>query len=100
MELRNAVAKAFSIPVPASVAFDYPTLEDLASYIGNKLAARATLTKPASAVVSLPHQHQASMTTEIVSVACQYPAAEATGKAFCPELQCVSYVAPIVICDL
>ena len=90
MELRDAVAKAFSIPVPASVAFDYPTLEALASYIGSELAARASLTKPASAVVSLPHQHQASTTTDIVSVACQYPAAEATGKAFCPELQALS----------
>ena len=79
VELRNAVSKAFGIPVPASLAFDYPTQAALASYISGELAARAGITH-ASQAITMPDQRQESTSTDIVSVACLYPAAEATGK--------------------
>ena len=79
LELRNAVSNAFGIPVPASLACDYPTQAALASYISSELAAKA-VTPPLSQAITMPDQHQGSKTTDLVSVACQYPAAEATGK--------------------
>ena len=33
VELRNAMAAAFSMPIPATVAFDYPTLGQIAQYV-------------------------------------------------------------------
>ena len=79
VELRSAVSSAFGIPVPASVAFDYPTQDALAAYIVSELAARAMTAKP-SDDITVPAQRQTGKTTDIVSVACQYPAAEATGR--------------------
>ena len=81
VELRNALSSAFGIPIPASVAFDYPTQEALASYISSQLAARTVVVTAPSAAVSVSPQHQLTRTTDIVSVACQFPGAEATGKA-------------------
>ena len=74
------MSAAFSIAVPASVAFDYPTQDALASYISNELSARALVDMPAAAVCT-PHQQQASTATAVVSLACQYPEAEASGKS-------------------
>lgn len=38
VELRNAVAAAFSIDVPATITFDYPTLKALGSYVAAQVA--------------------------------------------------------------
>lgn len=80
VELRNAVSSTFGIAAPASLAFDNPTQEALASFINIEVAARAVMTRPSEAITT-PHQRKASTTTDIVGVACQYPAAEATGRA-------------------
>lgn len=80
VELRNAVVSTFGIAVPASVAFDYPTQEALAAYIGSELAARAAAVKP-SALVSVRHHQPGRMTTDIVSIACEYPGGENTGDS-------------------
>ena len=37
VELRNGVAAKFGIPLPSTVAFDYPTPKALALYISQKL---------------------------------------------------------------
>ena len=74
------MSAAFGITVPASVAFDYPTQDTLASYISNELAAKALVAMPAAAV-GAPQQQQASAATAIASLACQYPEAEASGKS-------------------
>lgn len=39
VELRNAVSESFGIELPATVTFDYPSLEALASFIMNKMGA-------------------------------------------------------------
>ncbi len=75
------MSAAFGIAVPASVAFDYPTQDALASYISNELAAKALVAMPAAAAVGAPHQQQASAATALVSLACQYPEAETSGKS-------------------
>lgn len=41
-ELQNAVATAFSADLPATVMFDYPTLEALANYVTEQVSAKAT----------------------------------------------------------
>ena len=79
VELRNAVSKAFGIPMPASLAFDYPTQAALAAYINSEMATRVGLTHSSQAI-TMADQPQESANTDIVSVACQYPAAEATGR--------------------
>ncbi|KAK9829172.1 hypothetical protein WJX72_004291 [[Myrmecia] bisecta] len=38
VELRNALATKFSVDVPATVAFDYPTLKALAGFVGDAMA--------------------------------------------------------------
>ena len=80
VELRNAVSAAFGISVPASVAFDYPTQAALASYISSELAAKALVAMPAAAA-GVPHQQEASAAISVVSLACQYPEAETSGKS-------------------
>ena len=77
VELRNAVASTFGLAAPASVAFDYPTQDALAAYIGSQLAAAV---KP-SALVSVRHHQPGRMTTDIVSIACEYPGGENTGDS-------------------
>ena len=74
------MSAAFSIAVPASVAFDYPTQDALASYISNELSAKALVDMPAAAAGTL-HQQKASAATAVVSLACQYPEAETSGKS-------------------
>ena len=74
------MSAAFGIAVPASVAFDYPTQDALASYVSSELATKALVAMPALAV-GAPHQQQASAATAIVSLACQYPEAETKGKS-------------------
>ena len=76
----NAESAAVGIAVPASLAFDYPTQNALAAHISNELAAKALVALPAAAV-GTPHQHEASATTALVSLACQYPEAETSGKS-------------------
>ena len=74
------MSASFGIAVPASLVLDYPTQDALASYISNELAVKAVVAMP-SVAVGIPNQQQASAATAIVSLACQYPEAEASGKS-------------------
>ena len=38
MELRNAVAAKFGIALPATVAFDFPTMHSLAAFVAQLVA--------------------------------------------------------------
>jgi acyl carrier protein len=55
VEFRNRLQQTFEIPLPATMAFDYPTIETLAESIGTALAARvpaAATTTPESSLVA------------------------------------------------
>lgn len=41
MELRNAVGAAFEMELPATVAFDYPTVAALSKYVAGRLPSQA-----------------------------------------------------------
>lgn len=41
IELKNAVSNRFSVTLPATLAFDYPTLEALSHFIATKLTSSA-----------------------------------------------------------
>jgi acyl transferase domain-containing protein/NADPH:quinone reductase-like Zn-dependent oxidoreductase/NAD(P)-dependent dehydrogenase (short-subunit alcohol dehydrogenase family)/acyl carrier protein len=62
VELRNALAKALGCPLPATLLFDYPTLEALASYLGGVLA-------PDNRAVVLPAQHDVENASSVTEIA-------------------------------
>jgi len=49
VEFRNRLQQTFEIPLPATMAFDYPTIETLAESIGTALAARTPAATGAAA---------------------------------------------------
>lgn len=53
VELRSAAANAFAVPLPATVAFDHPTVAALAAFIASRLPAQ-------SSTVSLALSHSLS----------------------------------------
>ena len=58
VELRNAISAVFSVDVPATVAFDYPTVAALASHISSKVRTNmpfTTLSRDAHSVISASH---------------------------------------------
>lgn len=54
VELRNAVQKAFGIELPATVTFDYPTMDALATYIASRSSNSST---GSTAVLERPSEH-------------------------------------------
>ena len=83
VELRNAVAAAFSIQLPATAAFDYPTLRALAGYVASQLTPQGS-EHGISNSYSNGEGWQAgsrapSCTTEIIGVSLQFPAVGSGG---------------------
>ena len=85
VELRSAISEKFSLKLPATVVFDYPTPVALATYVVAQLTERhrpliAQHVSP-SAVEPATSEVEAhdSGTAGIVSVACRYPGQKAEG---------------------
>lgn len=53
MELRNAVGAAFSLELPATAAFDYPTVAALARYVAGQAIGGSQLDSAQPAAVAL-----------------------------------------------
>lgn len=77
LELRNAIADAIGLELPATAAFDYPTTAALAAHIAAQLAPAGQGAQggphasPASGPAVLLRTPQ--MTSEVVGMACVYP---------------------------
>lgn len=62
MELRNAIANAFGVSLPATATFDYPTLGHLSAMIA---AQQAPVPQPAVQSLALPAEDLSSMVLNI-----------------------------------
>lgn len=78
VELRNTLTSHFSIDLPPTLAFDYPTESALLQFVVGKLQS----SRPEVSVTQrqrLADQRLLSQTSEILSMAYRYPN-DATGK--------------------
>lgn len=84
MELHNAIASAFHVPVPATLAFDYPTVAALAKFVlSHQDPPPASAQLDHAAAPSARHATMAS-TAEIV-VQLQGVVAQVLGGCVSPE---------------
>ena len=91
MELRNALGAAFGLQLPATVTFDYPTVDALAGYVSGQLAAAAggdgwlsDCSSAGSAGGWLPgsvSDRAGDLTTDLVGVGCIFPGASGSNAA-------------------
>lgn len=74
VELRNAVSSNFSVDVPATLAFDYPTESALVDFIVSKLQSLHGHSQ-ARHVFKFGAEHKGSLqqTSEVLAVSCRYP---------------------------
>lgn len=78
MDLRNAVAAAFSLDLPATAAFDYPTASALAAHIAAQLVPRHQPSRQQDLRGAVHPQ----AVTEVVGMACVYPGSQAGVEGF------------------
>jgi acyl transferase domain-containing protein len=80
VELRNAAADAFGVPLPATLMFDYPTLASLAAFVVEQLAAQqaqrpaAWLAAPA-ALQARAAPGAGTTTVALTGLSCTFPTA-------------------------
>ena len=76
MELRNALAALFTVDMPATLVFDFPTVSALSRYIGQQIAA-GEQPETDTCIVRQEGLVSAGLgnptTTSIVGVGCKYP---------------------------
>ncbi|CAL5223543.1 g6075 [Coccomyxa viridis] len=92
VELRNAISAAFAVDVPATVAFDYPTVAALASHISSKVAPQqARVALATTAVdVDLGRAFRASISAglQVTGIGCIYPGPKQGVEGFWEAMQC------------
>ena len=64
VELRNALAKAFAQPLPATLLFDYPTLDALAAHLLRVLGLEERAAAPAPATPATAIDDMADLSDE------------------------------------
>ncbi len=74
VELRNTLSSKYSLDLPASLLFDYPTIAGLASFLLASI-------QPAEAAMDLQLQAQEirapqSEGLSVIGIACQYPGSQ------------------------
>jgi acyl transferase domain-containing protein/acyl-CoA synthetase (AMP-forming)/AMP-acid ligase II/NADPH:quinone reductase-like Zn-dependent oxidoreductase/acyl carrier protein len=67
MELRNTLQRQLGAPLPTTLTFDYPTLEDLTAYLWRQVAAPAGDAGPGPQAAPPPHAAVAARDLEAMS---------------------------------
>jgi acyl transferase domain-containing protein/acyl carrier protein len=79
VELRNELGSLFSVTMPATVIFDYPTIDALAGFVASKQQSVAVLNQTSnSAMIALNRldmeaYQQKGTAAGVVSLSCRYP---------------------------
>lgn len=80
VELRNAVAAAFNLQLPATVTFDYPTLASLAAYVADSTAEAGDSSAEqlellgVDLALAAEDSLSGSRVTALVAASCRFPA--------------------------
>ena len=80
VELRNSLATRYSLDLPASLIFDYPTVAALSSFLAASIqpaVSQGVLYEPFETLGT----GSAANGAEVVSIACKYPGSE--GDCLC-----------------
>lgn len=93
VELSNAVSTHFSLEVPATLTFDYPTIAAMAAFLAPQIGRtqRGVTTVDLQSSLLVPSNghlssRRAGDVSAIVGVACRYPGGQASGCAFAEHL--------------
>ena len=91
MELRNAISAEFSMDVPVTLAFDYPTQSALADFVAGRLGrSRGEVGLRSKYLLPVAQSGSQSQTSEVVGLACRYPR-DVTGRLLpIPSTLCFS----------
>ena len=84
VELRNSLATRYSLDLPASLVFDYPSIAALSSYLAAAVQPQAQLTAAGTSGQNLVSQHVPQSAAEVVGIACRYPG---SSQGMCPAMQ-------------
>ncbi len=85
VDLRNAVANKYSVELPATIVYDYPSPDALAAYVAKQLAARAPGVAASGADprplellsnVGFVQPAAGPITSDVAGVSCRYPCSE------------------------
>lgn len=82
VELRSEIANRFGISVPATLAFDYPTLDAMASFVEQRkesaeLTSKTSLSLDRPAISKVDNM---SMSSQVLSIAARYPGIPGSGN--------------------
>ena len=88
VELRNAVLSKFSLELPATLTFDYPTISAMVGYIAEKLVASDQSVVARFRDPALVHHpglpNAATPVTEVVGISSSVAASGARDRGACP----------------
>lgn len=73
VELRNALRADFGIEVPATLAFDYPTIKAIAGFVIATLGPQPALMMEYGLHSPASFDKNTAFTTEILAAGCRYP---------------------------
>ena len=89
MELRSALSARFTLDLPATLVFDYPTPAALAAFVASQLGTAVSGTSGGGSQVAelgawappAAEQQASHLITDVVGVGCRYPGEPASGTA-------------------
>ena len=84
VELRNSLATRYSLDLPASLVFDYPSIAALSSHLAAAVQPQAQLTAAGMSGPIMVSQHVPQSAAEVVGIACRYPG---SSQGMCPAMQ-------------
>ena len=89
VDLRNAISAKYAINLPATVAFDYPTITDLAEFLAPLLAPARQAERIHRDPEAVARDLELTHSTDIISTACILPGSN-TGAIISYSLACIS----------